>query len=181
METDFKPFADKLPVWFAYLYVHRPQLLVPCFQIISIPRKYLFQGTGYTESSNAGYRAYVLSMKIRFSDIRKQMREMTRKRAADRREAQIRSVTPHISNFRSIRNDMLPFPPDILDALKSEHTSDSLTKFMKISIDPSRNYADRRAYVTSLEENHWPELHLQDGESVSDIACFGLTCILQFV
>ncbi|PXF41050.1 hypothetical protein BWQ96_09229 [Gracilariopsis chorda] len=125
----------------------------------TIPRQYLFQGTGYPEFSNAAYRAYLLSKKVRFSDIPNQMRLMTRKRAQDRREAQLRSMTPQSPKFRSIRDFVLPLSPNIPDALISENTSYSLKKFMKISIERSRNYALRRAYVTYLEAAHGSEVH----------------------
>lgn len=57
----FTPLKERIPGWCKYLYIHQPKLLFTCFRTAAIPRQYLSQGFDYTESSNSGYSAYLVS------------------------------------------------------------------------------------------------------------------------
>lgn len=147
--TYFTGHTEKLPVGYSYLYRNRPQLLVACFRTNSIPTQYLFQGTGFTESSNAGYLAYALAKKVPFSRIPRQLQALTRKRAEKRNEARIRSIIALSSRYRSIRDSKFPIPRVILDQIIAEITSYALNQFKYLSVKLSDNYAVRNAYITS--------------------------------
>lgn len=65
----FQTFERGPPRWYVFLYRSFPSLLVACYKQNRVPGRFLFQGTGCSESSNLLYKRLIIGNRIRLRDM----------------------------------------------------------------------------------------------------------------
>ena len=67
----------RLPRWFFTLYYTLKEYVVACYHRHRGGLRFLFQGTGYSERSNANYKRNIKKLKVPFSHVPLEMRQLT--------------------------------------------------------------------------------------------------------
>lgn len=79
-----KKEKDPLPKWYSVLYHSRPDLVCTCYKNQYAPHRFLFQGSGYSETSNSSYKRQILDPKVRLSKIPEIMERITEEKLMKR-------------------------------------------------------------------------------------------------
>ena len=73
------------PDWFKTLYRMHAAIMIDCHNKTACDPRFLFQGSGYTESSNAIYRKLIVCRKVLIQEVPREMRRVTQIRIRLRR------------------------------------------------------------------------------------------------
>lgn len=133
----FLPFTQTFPKWYCTLYRTYAKIMVDCYNKSACDPRFLFQGSGYTESSNAAYRRFVLVKKVPIWDIPSEMHRVSINRGKIR-EAERRKP------FRVMRDKLsgaqLGMHAEVIEKLVSTYTPYALKQFYNHSMVKASNY-----------------------------------------
>ena len=66
-----------IPKWFHTLYYSLKEMVADCYNRHQGGLRFLFQGSGYSESSNSNFRRKIMSLGVRFAEVPLEMQRMS--------------------------------------------------------------------------------------------------------
>ena len=147
--TFFYQYQRNPPRWYNFLYRENPEMICVCYKDINMSRRFLFQGTGYTEASNSSFRSHILGKKTRVAQIPEEMKKITLLRRQDRRNSEPKTINAVRNKLGEIN---LGLAEETLDIIVQNFTPYSIRKFIDLSVKASGHYYVSDTTICLLEE-----------------------------
>lgn len=119
------------------LYHQHPEMITICYRNICVKRRFYFQGSGYTDSSNALYKKEMLDTKIRLSNIPHVLKMKTLETLETRKVVSLLKVS--FLRKRIMRTNVR-IPLKIIDGFLDTYISYSIHKFLDETVPKSTYY-----------------------------------------
>lgn len=149
----FTKYNQVLPKWYQFLYHNRPDLVCTCYRNKYVLRRFLLQGSGYSETSNSGYKRNIVDPRVRISKVPEVMDNLTREMIMKRTQYGTTSamITNKLKSSGTHRNH------STAAYLITNVTTFSIQKFLTISVPFSSHFV-----ITNIEQTNfglvtWPK------------------------
>lgn len=124
-------------------------------------RRFLFQGSGYSESSNSSYKHYIIDRNIRLSRVPTEISLLSYKKTQERRKEKTELHSRRL--IKSLEHSNLPMSSKVRNNFVVKFTHYVIQKFVDQALSYCDNYILASSEVVVLERIKWHHRFFKEG------------------